>query len=335
VERKPDGAFKQEGQLLVHFHLDDGLHQMDAQVLHDCEGYVLCLLQEVGKQLDLDFRIEARAHPEGGVEVWLTAVGKHVAALTLMTSIVAGCFAAGKWIIYDKPLTEQQHEKNDLTLKKLRLEIKKMELEAAVGAEKAPATKANRSLDLEAPPTIEEVLFALEEKNRVKRFRSNFYKTLEREQRVTAVGFAPLHRAPVDTENIVQRAEFGLYILGKSELDPTRFENVEIEIVAPVLQRKALKWRGIFSKQSISFAITDQKFLDLVADKRVAFQNGTTLVCDLLVHWQENDSGDPEPYLYTVDRIHHQYIKTSKQRLSSKRANTEEAGTAIQMALQL
>jgi hypothetical protein len=149
VEYEQTEGFKQEGQFLVHFYLDDGSHQMDALVLHACEGYLLDLFHEIGKQLDVEFRIETRAHPEGGLQVWLTTIGKHAAALTVVGGTVAALITGVKWVIYDRPLTLQQQEMNELTLKKMRLELKRLETEAQT---KAPATESTRSLNLEPPP---------------------------------------------------------------------------------------------------------------------------------------------------------------------------------------
>lgn len=76
-------AANAEGHFLVHFILADGSHDMDALVLNECEDELLQLIKEVGKQLDVDLRIETRAYGEGGIEVFLTLVGNHAVALTL------------------------------------------------------------------------------------------------------------------------------------------------------------------------------------------------------------------------------------------------------------
>ncbi len=196
----------------------------------------------------------------------------------------------------------------------MRLELKRLEAEAAADAEKAPATNATKPLNLEPPPSVEDVLPSLEDKRRVVRYRSNFYQALMRDQRVNAVGFAPEHRPSAKREQVVHRADFGAYVLGNYDLAPQRFLKVEVEVVAPVLTRKALKWRGVFEKHGISFEIADQAFLDRVTNKRVTFQNGTTLVCDLVVHWRENETGDLEPYAYVVEKIHKHYTKAVKRR---------------------
>lgn len=313
-----NGGFSREGQFLVHFYLDDGSHQMDASVLHACEGHVLDLFHEVGKLLDVDFRIETRAHPEGGLQVWLTLIGKHAIALTFIATSVGAVLASGKWLIYDRPLTLQQQELNDLTLRKMRLELKKMEAEAET---KAPATEATKPLDLEPPPAIGDVLPALEDKRKIVRLRSKFYEKLLEEQRAHAVGFAPLHLPFSNDETVVRRDQFASFVLDPIDVRPQTYKKVEVEVVSPVLTRKALKWRGIFEKEVVSFEITDTDFLSRVANKKVVFQNGTTLICDLIVSFKENEVGDIVPQAYEAEKIHKHFVKTAQRRGAALRAN--------------
>lgn len=318
-----------EGHFLVHFILADGSHDMDALVLHACEGELLGLIKEVGKQLDVDLRIEARAYGKGGIEVYLTFVGKHAVALGLIGATVTAICSSVVWWNYqstlleqqitqnefnlqrDKKLTEQQIEQNELNLKKARIELKKQEQEASPVAQKAPATAATKSLPLEPPPKVEDVLPALLSSRRVIKLRSQFYETLLSYEKVTAVGFAPMHKPTHNEQQIVRRANFDSYVVKLVELEPTLVLNAEVEIVAPVLKRGSFKWRGVFEKRGISFELADEDFLACVMSKKVKFQNGTTLVCDLKVHLRENEAGEAEPHTYVVGQVHKHYNKGS------------------------
>lgn len=305
-------AAEQRGELLVHFHLEDSKHEMDAHVLHACEGHVLGLVRELSRLLDIEFRIEAHALEEGGVEVWLTFIGKHAVALTLVGGLVTAVFSAGQWVLHGQPMLKQQSELNELNIKKLKLEIKKMEAEASPDVAKAPATTATRPLNLEPPPTVDEVAPALEGSRKIVHLRSQFYENLLKERRVTAVGFAPHHRPSINEERLVRREQFAWFVVQPTDVPPQRYPKVEIEVVAPVLQRRNLKWRGLFAKKGISFEIADQRFLDKVASKRVAFQNGTTLLCDVLVLSRVNEAGDVEAYSHVVEKVHRHYLKLTR-----------------------
>lgn len=302
----------QRGEMLVHFHLEDGKHAMDAYVLNACEGHVLGLVRELARHFDIALHIEAHALEEGGVSVWLNLIGKHKDALTIIGSLVVAVLSAGQWVLHGQPLLKQQSELNELNIKKLRLELKKLEGEIASDAAKAPAIGATKPLDLEAPPTVNEVAPALEGSRKVVHLRSQFYATLLKDTRVHAVGFAPQHRPPPDQERVVRREQFAWYVVQASDLPPQRYEKVEVEVVAPVLQRRHLKWRGLFGNSPIAFEISDQRFLDKVTSKRVAFHNGTTLLCDVLVLSRVNEAGDVEAYSHTVEKVHRHFIQPTK-----------------------
>ena len=324
------------GRLMVHFVLADQSHEMDAWVLHACEGEVLGLVKEVAKQLEVSVRIETMAHGEGGLEVYLNFIGKHAVALTLIGSAVAAICSGGAWWSYqstlleqqvkanaialdrDKKLAAQQIEQNELNLRKTRLELKKMEQEVAPDAPKLPATNSNLSLHLENEPTVEAVLPALLANRRIIKLRSQFYESLLTYDKVAAVGFANTHTPIGDEEARVPRASFQDFVVRLEELDPTVIERADIEIIAPVLTRDGGKWRGRFEKRNISFVIRDEQFLTQVALKRVKFQNGTSMSCRLVVHLREDEAGIPQPHEYVVDEVHKLHSKTGRTTRLSK-----------------
>lgn len=316
-------------QFLVHFFLIDESHEMDALVLHACENELFSLIKEIGKQLDVGFGIQTKAYGEGGLERYLTFTGKHAVALGLIgTAITAICSGAIWWNYQSKllevqlahsefnlqrdiKLTQQQIEQNELNLKKARIELRKLEQETSPDAEKSPATASNRSLPLEPPPKLEDILPALTTNRRLIKLRSQFYENLLSYEKVAAVGFASMHKPTKEQQKIVPRSEFASYVINLSELEPEQFENVEIEIVSPVLKRGSFKWRGIFEKRSISFEVLDEAFLTRVMSKKVKFQNGTTLQCDLKVFLRENEAGDVEVHAYSVGHVHKHFNKGS------------------------
>lgn len=298
-----------EGQFRLHFFLANGSHEMDATVMHQCEGAVLELLGEIAKQLDVQLRIDTRAYGEGGIVVWLTFIGKHAVALTLIGGAATAICGGAVWLKYHSKLLEQQIEQNELILKKTRLELKNLEKESDPESQKAPATASTKSLPLEPPPKVEDVVPALMSSRRVIKLRSQFYERLIPYDRVDAVGFAATHNPNENEERVVTRGEFGSLVVRLAELDPEVIEGAEIEVVAPVLRRGAGKWRGVFQKHSISFDLEDEAFLMQVTGKKVKFQNGTTLVCNLKTQIRETETGLIEPYAHVVDKVHRYFNK--------------------------
>lgn len=259
---------------------------MDAQVLHECQGDLLALLREVGKQLDVTFSIEAVAYGEGGLEVFLNLVGRHAVALSLIGTVVTAIASAGVWMKYqstilqqqinqndfalnrDRKLADQQIEQNDINLKKARIELEKLEQDAAPDERRAPATAATKSSCCRAPADCGRHCSPSASKVRVIRLRSHFYEQLITYDKVSAVGFSPKHRPAESDEIVVTRADFSRYVVMPQELDPTLVRGAEIEIVAPVLKRGGFKWRGIFEKHVINFGLADEAFLSRSSPRR-------------------------------------------------------------------
>lgn len=317
------------GHLLVHFFLDGKSHEMDALVLHACEGELLGLVKEIGKQLDVGLGIQTKAYGEGGLEIYLTFIGRHAIALGLVGATLTALCSSAIWWNYqsklldlqiaqnefnlqrDKKLTQQQIEQNDLKLKKARIELKRLEQDTSADAQKSPATASNRSLPIESSPQVEDILPGLLNNRRLIKLRSQFYENLLTYEKVTAVGFAPAHDTKLEDQRIVHRSDFGSYVVRLSEIEPDLIRNVEIEIVAPVLKRGMFKWRGVFEKHGINFDLLDEVFLTKVISKKVKFQNGTTLLCDLKVFLRENEAGEVEPHAYAVQHVHKHYNKAA------------------------
>ncbi len=318
---------KAESELLVHFHLPPGVHELDAFVLHRCEGEFLALLKEIGRQLEVPFEVEVQAYGEGGLKVLLKLVGSHAAALSLIGGTAAGIYTAVDWYSYkrplqqqqidrntfeldrDKRLAEQQIEQNELNLKRARIELKKLEQEASPTAPTMPETNASKPLPLEPTPQPEDVIPALICQRKIVRHRSRFYEQLLEYDKVTQVGFAQSHHPTVAEEIVVARQHFAGYVVTLDEIAPTTLLMTPLEIVSPVLGRGTYKWRGILDKKVISFEIQDQSFLTRVATRKVKFQTGTTLVCDIEVKPRETESGETDRPCYTVLTVHRHFNK--------------------------
>lgn len=192
---------------------------------------------------------------------------------------------------------------NELTIQKLKLELAEKEDAAVERAEKKQRDGKTDALPLEPPLTPEEVAKALLSRKKIARRRSNYYERLIEDPRIEAVGFAPTHRRAAP-EQVVQRGNFTDFVVARADLEPLVYRDVPIEVVSPVLRSGELKWRGVFDKKVISFDLEDREFKDRVATKRVQFQNGTQLRCDLEVLQREDETGDTEIAGYVVSAVH-------------------------------
>lgn len=277
---------------------------MDASVRNRAEGELLALLKEVGVVLGLPVQVETHAYGEGGLVEYLNLIFQNKEQIAAVMALLSPLLGAPFYIDKIKQ-SKQQTALNELNLQKIKLEIKEKEDSATLReAEKVKRIESkNNVLELETPPTADEIAQALLTRKRVARRRSNYYEALLVDSKIEAVGFAPSHNKDV-MERRVARGNFSSYVIARSDLEPLIYERISLEIVSPVLRSGAIKWRGIFDKKVVSFELLDQAFRSEVASQKVQFQNGTTLVCDFEVHQREDDIGDVEIAGYAVTKVY-------------------------------
>jgi hypothetical protein len=292
---------------------------MDAVVRNRAEGELLALLKEVGVVLGLPVHVETHAYGEGGLVEYLNLIFQNKEQIATVMTLLSPLLGAPFYIDKIKQ-SKQQTALNELNLQKIKLEIKEKE-ETAIARESEQVRgveSKNKVLELEAPPSADEIAQALLTRKRVARRRSNYYEALLVDSKIEAVGFAPSHDKSV-AELRVPRGNFSLYVIAKADLEPLVYERIPLEIVSPVLRSGAIKWRGVFDKKVVSFELLDQAFRSEVASQNVQFQNGTTLICDFEVHQREDDIGDVEVAGYAVTKVHEvKTPQTLQQRLKEQ-----------------
>jgi hypothetical protein len=298
------GGAGNSSEFKVHYHLDGGLHRMDAIIRNRAEGELLSLLREVGVVLGLPIDVETQAYGEGGLVEYLNLIFQNKEQIATVMAILGPLLGAPFYIDKIKQ-SKQQTALNELNLQKIKLEIKEKQDAATARQPESlqPIESKNRVLELESLPTSDEIAQALLTRKKVARRRSNYYEALLADSKIEAVGFAPSHSKNFE-ELRVSRGNFSSYVIAKSDLEPLMYERISVEIVSPVLRPGAIKWKGIFDKKVVSFEVLDQTFRREVTSQKVRFQNGTILVCDFEVHQREDDIGNVEVAGYSVTKVH-------------------------------
>ena len=157
------------------------------------------------------------------------------------------------------------------------------------------------------------------ETNKVKLFKSNFYSTLLKEEKIEQVSTQRLNEnlEPITNENIVPRKDFDKFILQSVDIDPDFRESEIIEIVSPVLKKGNMKWKGIYNEKPISFYMRDGEFLTSVINKEISFSNGTSIIADIEFEQKMNDDGDIE--IGTISIFNVTDVFEDSQRIETKR----------------
>lgn len=284
----------------LHFWLKNGSHSMDAHTHNRCEYELLGILKSVAHVYGVHLEIETEPLSEGGIKRWFKVIAKSERKTAPITSaIIAAVIAAilvtplstsiGK--ITEKLLEEifKNEQLEELNEEKLRLEIHNLRLDSAAKAK-----------------TLDEIVS-------IKKRRSNFYTAVNDYEKVEKVSLAlnDSSKQQKSQEHIVARSEFAKYILTTDDLDPVILENVDIEIISPVLKNGNYKWRGIYNGNPIPFDMQSQEFKNLVLQKKVEFKNGSTINCTLAIGRKLNSDGEEEIVGYKISQVNH-YFENEK-----------------------
>lgn len=275
---------KKASKFEIHYFLENDSHSMNAIVRNNCEAELLAIAYEIISQFQLGITLEAEAWREGGLRNrWnaLSTSDKIVIALgapTLLFTVLG--------VVLSRFPTDDilQDTKNCLEIERLSEEL---------------------SQEVVSEEVIKKCASLIQKNPKVKMRRSNFYKQLHHNDKVSQVGFIGLDSEdnPVSDEKKVPRADFPKFILRTNKLPVETIEDAHIEIVAPVLDNSRAKWKGIFAETIISFKMNDKVFKDTVIAGSISFKNGDIYECILEIHRAINDSGDIIISKYVVQTV--------------------------------
>jgi hypothetical protein len=267
----------------LHYYLAEGSHSIDAFVKNKAEADLLRIFKEVSDSLDLDLTFEIEALAEGGVKEFFKVLRKkktkkQVAKLMVAIGIIITSVIAN--VVSDKITTNSELEASLLEESKLHIEKLKKDLEKQETTEE------------ESQIIIENITIILLNNDKIKFHRSNFYTNLLKETKIEKISTVELDQSyePISDEKTVDRSDFRKFIIDKIKIDSEFIENANIQIVSPVLNSSQMKWRGYYDSKPISFNLRDPEFRNSVLNRKISFQNGTSITC--LVELQKEMDND-------------------------------------------
>ena len=151
-----------------------------------------------------------------------------------------------------------------------------------------------QSLPITDSLNVDSVAQFIAEKNKIQIYRSNFYRAIKDDEKITKVSTIALddNHKPVSNEKTVVREDFNTFIIDNTIIDDLYENNVKVEIIAPVLNGTSLKWKGVMQGNLITFSMKDKSFTNLIISKNIKFTNGTKLQCDLETKRKINKEGE-------------------------------------------
>lgn len=256
--------------LELHYYFNDSTHEIDAFLRNKCEAELLEIVLQTATLLEIDANLIKEAYKEGGFrDIW-KAAGDNASQITLLLLIV-------QIIISIIPLTDSEDKKLETEESRLGIEEKKLNIE-----------KLKQEIEKGKPTSesTEQAAKSIGSNLKVIKRKSNFFSSISESQKIERIGVGILDSRgePISPERVIQRADFGKYILSTNKLRSEENECAEIEIVSPVLKEGRYKWKGVYNDTPISFEMLDTRFRDSVLIENIPFKHGSKIVCVLVTH---------------------------------------------------
>lgn len=261
-------------KLELHYYLSDESHSMDAFVKNKAEAELLKVFKEISDILELDLSFEIEALTEGGIKEFFKILKKkktkkQIARIMAVIGVIFSGVLTN--IISDQftknsELEKSQLEESQLNIKKLKRDLEEENL-----------------TEEESTLIIENLTIIISNSDKIKFHRSNFYSNLLKEDKVEQISATELDKNynPLSKEKKVARKDFNKFIINKVKIDSEYIEEANIEIVSPVLRSEKMKWRGYYDSKPINFNLLDSEFKNSVLNRKISFQNGTSIKCML------------------------------------------------------
>lgn len=273
--------------LEIHYYLENNIHSMDAFAKNKAEAELLKIFKEIADVLELDLTLEIEAIKEGGIREFLKVLNKKknrkqakrilVAVGLIFSGVVTNVISNN--ITKNSELEESQLKESQLNIEKLKKELK--------DDDKDENSETSTVI-------INNITIKLLTNNKIRFYRSNFYSQLLSEPKIEKLSITELDKdkKPISEEKIVNRSEFKSFIIEKVKIESEKIENVNIEIVSPVLNSGKMKWRGYYNSNPISFNLHDSEFKNMVLNREVSFASGTSIKCNIELEKEMDDDGN-------------------------------------------
>tara|TARA_R100000655_G_scaffold108847_1_gene161749 strand:+ start:628 stop:1566 length:939 start_codon:yes stop_codon:yes gene_type:complete len=273
--------------LELHFYLENHDHTLNAKLFNLAEAEFIKIVEEVAKILKIEVKTNVLPRKEGGLETFYEFVTapenesiRNIAVYFggLISKILADVVANN--IKTDTETEKLKKQKLELEIEKLKKELEEIDLKKEHSPE---VINLKDRLALYAAET-----------NKVKVSKSNFYRFLNSEDKIIRFATRQVNAdlEPLEKENVVPKKDFSKFIINEADIEPDFKNNVEIEIVSPVLKRSRANWRGIYNDKAFNFKMKDKRFQQMVIQKNLNFSSGTLLICDLELKQKLDSEGE-------------------------------------------
>lgn len=275
----------------IHYLFSDDGHFMDAFIFNKCESQLLGIIQEAKKLVCADIEVSVQPLSEGSLWSRLkftTKDGKEIKLQWVIALVIAITVSPINTTFDNVANWAFEYIKDGSYIHNLKKEKERLELEKEVRELRDDSLK-HASTDTQ---------------NKIKRKVSNFYSEAKKDSRISSLGFCSSVGNPSSPQIVVDRNSFDNFIITDAMEDEETKSNVRIDIIAPVLRKRKIKWQGIYNSMPIAFKLCDTDFKTSVLKGEIDFTGGTYIICDLTVYTSVDKEGETKISGYEVIEVH-------------------------------
>lgn len=308
----------------LHYWLkSENTHTMNAYVFNRCEHEFLGILDELSTKLKLKIEVEVEPLGYGGLKAWLKVIGvtgqevKKAFILALTTQILMTPITTPLQYIVTKQIEEFFEDSEILELKK---EIEKETIKLELAKIRKETERLSERID----------------ETKIKKKRSNYFEQAAKckELEKISISLTDEYKKDFMLGKEVLAKDFSRFIMQTDELDPEYDESANIEIISPVLKRGKYQWMGIYRDEVIQFNMKSDEFKTLVLSGQVAFNNGSSILCHLLIKKKVNNQGEVMITGYDVLAVDQYFVNnTPVQTPEGKKRRRERENAKKQLEL--
>lgn len=277
--------------LNTHYLFSDDGHFMDAYIFNKCEYQLLGIIQEVKRLVSADIDVNVQPLSEGSLWSRLkftTKDGKEIKLQWVIALVIALSVNPLSTSLDNVVNWAFEYIKDGSYIHNLKKEKERLELEKEIRELREDSLK-HATVDIQ---------------NKIKRRVSNLYIEAKKESRITGIGFYSSVGKADGNEIVINRHSFDEYIITDAMEDENTIYNVRIDIIAPVLRKRKIKWQGVYNSQPIPFKLSDVDFINSVLKGDVDFTGGTYIMCDLKIYTSVDKEGETKISGYEVVEVH-------------------------------
>lgn len=290
-------------EIVIHFHLPENKHEMNAKVLNVCEAKVIAIIEQIIETLGLqnELQLSMVVRSEGGIRDRLKYQIASLCGPILIPYIATVLGGLTVYYLTKSPSAEIQNiESYTNNINELTTQIKQ-----------------NTDLQLEEQQKQTQILAGMatgitrlaqdtNTQNDIKKKQSGLYKNLAADNDIEKFSVESVDENTNEfvEQASVSREEFGTFVLDSGDLEPEIDRNATIAIISPVLNDNGrLKWKGEYNGEIIDFYMSDDDFKQSILLNQVKFGANDLLSGVLKKNRKINEVGEEVITGYSVEAV--------------------------------